>query len=141
MAWDTGPEAEGAAQRAVAELQYTQTVTPLAGPPDQASIDRLMGERVWARRDAEPVPGKFPVLVYAPGMGYPAFDNSVLFEYLASHGYVVIAAPSTGPGAGRIAYDAFGLEAQTRDLDMAMRRSWAQRCRNAVWGDERRSES
>ena len=46
LAWDTGPEAEGAAERAVAELQYTQTVTPLAGPPDQASIDRLMGERV-----------------------------------------------------------------------------------------------
>ena len=35
-------------------------------------------------------------------MGYPAFDNSVLFEYLASHGYVVVAAPSTGPEAGRM---------------------------------------
>lgn len=117
MAWDTGPEAEGAAERAVAELRYTQTVTPLAGPPDSASIHRLMGERVWARRDAEPAPGTFPVLVYAPGMGYPAFDNSVLFEYLASHGYMVVAAPSTGPDAGRIPYDAFGLEAQTRDLE------------------------
>ncbi len=117
LAWDTGPEAEGAAARAVAELQYIQTVTPQAGSPDQPSIDRLMGERVWARRDAKPAPGKFPVLVYAPGMGYPAFDNSVLFEYLASHGYIVVAAPSTGPDAGRMPWNAFGLEAQTRDLE------------------------
>jgi dienelactone hydrolase len=117
LAWDTGPEAEGAAERAVAELQYIQTVTPQASPPDQASIDRLMGERVWARRDAKPAPGRFPVLIYAPGSGYPAFDNSVLFEYLASHGYVVVSAPSTGPDAGRMPYNAFGLEAQARDLE------------------------
>lgn len=117
MAWDTGPQAEGATERASAELQFTQTVTPLASPPDQASIDRLLGERVWARRNASSAPGKYPVLVYAPGMGYPAFDNSVLFEYLASHGYIVISAPSTGPDAGRMPSNAFGLEAQTRDLE------------------------
>lgn len=117
MAWDTGPEAEGAAERAVTELRYTQTVTPQASPPDQESIDRLRSERVWARRDAPPAVGRFPVLVYAPGMGYPAFDNSVLCEYLASHGYVVVAAPSTGPDAGRMAYGALGLEAQARDLE------------------------
>lgn len=117
LAWDTGPETEGATERAIAELQYIQTVTPLAGPPDQGSIDRLMGERVLARLDAKPVPGKFPVLLYAPGMGYPAFDNSVLCEYLASHGYIVVSAPSTGPDAGRMPGNAFGLEAQTRDLE------------------------
>ncbi len=117
LAWDTGPESEGAAERQVAELQYIQTVTPQAAPPDPAAVDRLMGERVWARRDAGPAPDRFPVLIYAPGSGYPAFDNSVLFEYLASHGYVVVSAPSTGPDAGRMPDNAFGLEAQTRDLE------------------------
>jgi dienelactone hydrolase len=117
LAWDTAPQAEGAARRQVDEWQYIQAVTPLAGPPDPAAMERLLGERVWARRDARPAPGRFPVLVYAPGMGYPAFDNSVLFEYLASHGYVVVASPSIGPTAGRMPGSGAGLEAQARDLE------------------------
>lgn len=117
LAWDTAPEIEGAVRRQAAELQYIQTVTPLAGPPDPAAMERLLGERVWARRDARTAPGRFPALIYAPGMGYPAFDNSVLCEYLASHGYVVVASPSIGPSAGRMPGSAAGLEAQARDLE------------------------
>jgi dienelactone hydrolase len=117
LAWDTGPELEGAVERQAAELAYIQMVTPLAGPPDSASIDHLLAERVWARRDAKPAPGRFPVLIYAPGSGYPACDNSVLFEYLASHGYVVVSSPSIGPDARRMGGDAFSVEAQTRDLE------------------------
>lgn len=117
LAWDTAPQLEGAARREAAELQYIQTVTPLAGPADPGAMERLLGERVWARRDTRTAPGRFPALIYAPGMGYPAFDNSVLCEYLASHGYVVVASPSIGPNAGRMPGSAAGLEAQTRDLE------------------------
>ncbi len=118
LAWDTGPVPEGAAGRQADELRYTQTVTPLAGPADEPSLRRLLGEHVLARRDGRPADGRFPVLVYAPGMGYPAFDNSVLFEYLASHGWIVVSSPSIGPDAGRMTTDAFGLEAQARDLEV-----------------------
>ena len=117
LAWDTGPQPEGAAARQVAELRYIQMVTPLASPPDSAALARWLAERVWARRDAEPAAGRFPVLLYAPGSGYPACDNSVLCEFLASHGYLVVSSPSIGADARRMTGDAFGLEAQTRDLE------------------------
>jgi len=117
LAWDTGSQSEGAAERQVAELRYIQAVTPLAGPADHAAVDRLGSQRVWARRDARPAAGRFPVLIYAPGSGYPAFDNSVLFEYLARYGYVVVSSPSIGPDARRMPGSLSGLEAQTRDLE------------------------
>ncbi len=118
LAWDTGPQAEGAAERQAAELRYIQTVTPLAGPPEPEPMERLLRQRVWARKDAAPAPGTFPVLVYAPGSGYPAFDNSVLFEYLASHGLVIVSSPSIGPDARRMPGSLLGLEAQARDLEV-----------------------
>src|SRR5207344_3442975 len=37
-----------------------------------------------------PAPGKFPVVIYHPGLGGTFDDNAVAAEYLASHGYVVI---------------------------------------------------
>jgi dienelactone hydrolase len=117
LAWVGGSDPQGAAERQAAELAYIQAVTPQASPPDQACVDRLAGRPVWARRDARPAPGRFPVLIYAPGAGYPAFDNSAMFEYLASHGHIVVAAASIGADGGRMTYDAIGLEAQIRDLE------------------------
>ncbi len=126
LAWVGGPGQDGAAARQAAELAYIQAVTPQASPPDPLCMERLRGRPVWARRDARPAPGRFPVLIYAPGGGYPAFDNSALCEYLASHGYVVMASPSVGADAGRMTYDAFGLDAQTRDLEFLA--GYAQSC-------------
>nr|WP_299386435.1 dienelactone hydrolase family protein [Allomuricauda sp.] len=40
--------------------------------------------------------GKFPVVVYAPSFQASSIENFALFEYLASHGYIVIASPSRG---------------------------------------------
>ena len=51
---------------------------------------------VQAFRDAVPVQGRFPVVVYAPGSNAPAIQNERLCEYLASQGYIVIASPSWG---------------------------------------------
>lgn len=51
---------------------------------------------VWAHRDAPPLDGRFPVVVYAPSDGSSAFENDRLCEYWASHGYVVLASPSIG---------------------------------------------
>jgi pimeloyl-ACP methyl ester carboxylesterase len=54
----------------------------------------LLASPMLAVRDAAPGAGKFPVLIYAPGMGDDPWDNAPLCEYLASHGYVVIASAS-----------------------------------------------
>lgn len=117
LGWPIGAGEKGAQERAEAELKFIQGVTPAAGPPDPAVLGRFLKTEIRARKYAAPAPGRFPVLVYAPGSGYPAFDNSVLFEFLASQGIVIIAAPSAGPDAKRIGEDLESLEAQTRDME------------------------
>jgi pimeloyl-ACP methyl ester carboxylesterase len=41
---------------------------------------------------------KFPTIIYHHGNGGISFENAVLFEYLASHGYVIISADYHWPG-------------------------------------------
>ena len=48
---------------------------------------------LWARRDARMAEGHYPVLIYAPGQSSISWENADLCEYLASHGYVVLATP------------------------------------------------
>jgi Dienelactone hydrolase and related enzymes len=51
---------------------------------------------LWAIRDATPVAGHFPVVIYSPSQSSVAWENADLCEYLASHGYVVVTSPSMG---------------------------------------------
>ncbi len=59
-------------------------------PAEAAAFDRLLGTKTFAVKDAPPAHGRFPVVIYHPGLGGTHEDNSALFEYLASHGYVVL---------------------------------------------------
>jgi dienelactone hydrolase len=49
-------------------------------------------------------------------MGGTSFENDLLLEYLASHGYVVLASPSWGAGAA-MGIDRLSMEAQARDIE------------------------
>jgi dienelactone hydrolase len=69
-----------------------------------------------AVRDAAPAAGKFPVVIYAPSFSASAAENADLCEFLASHGYLVIASPSLGPQARGMTDDLEGLEAQAADI-------------------------
>lgn len=56
---------------------------------------RKRADRVWAlpahaHRDAQLSVERFPVVIYHAGAGGSFEENSVLFEFLASHGYVVV---------------------------------------------------
>jgi dienelactone hydrolase len=53
-------------------------------------------EVVKAFINAKPLPGKFPVVVYAPSYQASSVENFALCELLASCGFVVIASPSRG---------------------------------------------
>ncbi len=55
--------------------------------------EAIAATAVHAKLNASVAPGRFPVIVYNAGGGCPSWDNAVLFEQLASHGYVVIASP------------------------------------------------
>jgi dienelactone hydrolase len=84
-------------------------------------IARVAAEPVHATGDAPLASGKFPLIVYASSDSSSAFENDSLCEYLASHGYVVIASPSHGAHVrymtdGRIADDVENTRAQAGDI-------------------------
>jgi dienelactone hydrolase len=69
-----------------------------------------------AVRDAAPADGRYPVVIYAPSYGSFAHENLDLCEYLASHGYVVIASRSLGARSPAMTDDIDGIEAQAADI-------------------------
>lgn len=86
-----------------------------------SDIEDMLGEAVHATGDALPVSGRFPLIVYAPSDSSSAFENDALCEYLASHGYVVIASPSLGAHTrymtyGNIPGDLENTRAQAADI-------------------------
>ena len=74
------------------------------------------GARTLAVRDAPPAAGTYPVVIYAPSFAAPAHENLDLCEYLASHGYVVIASRSLGARSVIMTDDVEGVEAQAADI-------------------------
>jgi pimeloyl-ACP methyl ester carboxylesterase len=70
----------------------------------------------WAVRDAAIQDGRFPVAIYAPSVNAPAIENIELCEYLASHGFVVIASPSMGATSRTMTVDLAGANAEARDI-------------------------
>jgi len=72
---------------------------------------------MMARRNSPALPGKYPVVIYAPSFGAPASENADLCEYLASFGYLVIASPSLGQMPGGMTTDLEGAEAQMSDIE------------------------
>jgi hypothetical protein len=64
------------------------------GSIDSVRTSRELAARTQAVRDARAAPGSFPILVYGPSRDGMSYENSVLMEYLASYGYIVVASPS-----------------------------------------------
>ncbi|HKI83764.1 MAG TPA: dienelactone hydrolase family protein, partial [Candidatus Krumholzibacteria bacterium] len=85
-------------------------------------------------------PGRFPLVLYSAGWFNRAPDNTVLAEYLASHGFVVAAVPQLNPGLWTFNFhsDFNSVENQTRDLEFALgtlsSQSFVDRTRVAVMG-------
>ncbi len=65
-------------------------------PSEAAAFDRLLATKTFAVKDAPAADGRFPVVIYHPGVDGTPEDNSALFEYLASHGYVVLSSMYQG---------------------------------------------
>jgi tetratricopeptide (TPR) repeat protein len=86
--------------------------------PNTTSNRNHLDEKSTAFKGLETINEKFPVVVYAPSYQASSIENFALFEYLASHGYVVISSPSHGSEnrwlAGGTAKD---VETQARDIE------------------------
>jgi tetratricopeptide (TPR) repeat protein len=76
----------------------------------------LIATPVWAVKDAAAVKGTFPVVIYAPSFSNYPFENADLCEFLASHGYVVVASPSNGAHQSGMTGDVAGINAQAADI-------------------------
>jgi hypothetical protein len=61
-----------------------------ANSAERAALERFLSTKTTAVKNAPVAKGRFPVIIYHPGLGGIPDDNSALFEYLASHGYVVL---------------------------------------------------
>lgn len=81
------------ARRTAARARFIGSISELGG--DRAIAEReaprLLALTGRAQRDAAPAAGPFPVVLF-PEYYAPA-SNSVMAEYLASHGFVVVALP------------------------------------------------
>ncbi|KAF1008862.1 MAG: hypothetical protein GAK28_00494 [Luteibacter sp.] len=93
--------------------------TVLGTSPD--AIASWRAAPVRASRDATSADGRFPVVIYAASDSSPAYENDWLCEYLASHGYVVLASPSHGADGGymtdgRLPQDLANTRAQAADI-------------------------
>jgi len=110
-----------------ARLADTEIHSGQPGVPSEweSKLGPSAGVRLWAIRDAPLAAGHFPIAIYAPGQSSVAWDNADLCEYLASHGYVVLASPSMGEST-RDADDRLGdVDAQARDISFLAVAGWS----------------
>lgn len=88
-------------------------------PPNMpaSTIESIKQQTMWAARDASAIDAKFPVVIYAPSHNESAAENADLCEYLASHGYVVIASPSFGASNRWLGLTLADAETQASDIE------------------------
>ncbi len=84
---------------------------------ERAAFEKLLATRTAARRDAAHLPGPFPVVLYHSGAAGSSEDNSVLFEYLASHGYVLVSSAFESPFPRFVGNNIGGIKVSGPDLD------------------------
>ena len=104
-----------------AQLAATETSfgKPYLGADAKQWIDGMqptLRMSLWAVRDAAPLVGRFPVVIYAPSFSAMSWENADLCEYWASHGYVVIAGPDIGASTRAMTADLTGINAQATDI-------------------------
>lgn len=100
----------------------------------QALFDELLKTPTASFLDAQPLKGPFPVVVYSLGQNDHTLENIVLWEFLASHGYVVATVPHVGTSPRRfqlLVHDPLLYEAQVRDLEFVIQQMHEQPFVNA----------
>lgn len=68
------------------------------GAVQQGLAEAILSSSTHSIKNGEPVAERFPTIIYHHGNGGVPFENSILFEYLASHGFVVVSAYYHWPG-------------------------------------------
>jgi pimeloyl-ACP methyl ester carboxylesterase len=98
------------------ETRFDSPRMPPEGRELLISMKRSLHSRMWAIRDARPLRGRFPVVIYAPSFSWVPWENADLCEYLASHGYIVISSTSMGSHTREMTFSLEGIRAQAQDI-------------------------
>ena len=88
----------------------------LLRPRERAAFNRLLATRTAGALNAREAPGRFPVVLYHSGAGGSFEQNSVLFEYLASFGYIIVSSAFQSPVADSVSNNVGGIERSGPDL-------------------------
>ena len=88
-------------------------------PPEMpaSTVEQIKQESMWATQDANAAAGKFPIVIYAPSHNASAYENADLCEYLASHGYIVVASASMGADNRWMGEELGDVQAQVGDIE------------------------
>lgn len=89
---------EPAMRNVVADETTGKTIRAMT-PAETRAFEQLLATKTFAVKNAPAANGRFPVIIYHPGNAGTYEDNSALFEYLASHGYIVLSSPYPDPDA------------------------------------------
>ena len=87
---------------------------------NQTTVLEALSTDMNAVKNADPAPGKFPVLIYHSDFNSGIAENAVLCEYLASHGFVVALTHAFGSAAVRSEPSAAGLETMVGDMEFVI---------------------
>jgi dienelactone hydrolase len=89
----------------------------------EALFDKLLKTPTASSLQARPSKDTFPLVVFSLGQNDHTLENIVLWEFLASHGYVVATVPHIGTSPRRfqlLVHDSLMYEAQVRDLEFVI---------------------
>ncbi len=88
-------------------------------PRSDSLMQILMNTETMAYKDISVAKNKFPLLVYELGLDDHQMENSIMWEYMASHGYVVAVIPSFGESLDKrfTDYSAEGIATLSNDAD------------------------
>jgi len=103
-------------QSGVTADDFALTASQLADASKQWTGNPAALVPMRAVRNAQAAAGPFPVVIYAPSFNADASENADLCEYLASHGYIVLASASRGARTRGMTDDVDGVEAQAADI-------------------------
>ena len=87
---------------------------------EAAGIERWLDATTMAVKDAPVAPGKFPLIVAHSGLGGTFEDNATFYEYMASHGYIVVVAPYQAENAAYLNID-WDLDRSIKDMEFLVR--------------------
>ena len=87
---------------------------------DKEKLEKMYSRRCYSVVNAVPERGSFPLIIYAPGYNGLSYQNTCLYEYVASYGYVIASSPSNGKYSPEMTSDLIGIEAQVRDMEFIL---------------------